>query len=101
MRFKNGYRDDGSLVNNNDPNGQTCPNCGSKNFKETVSREKCNNCDYEVDYWGEGANETAQKAINRMHQENKERQLQEDKKYWEEEKAAYERLNSNWEDYYE
>ena len=98
MRYKNGYVDNGSLVNNNSPNGQTCPGCGSKNFKETVSREKCNDCGYEVDYWGKGANEAAQKAINRMHQQNKERQLEEDRKYWEEEQAAYDRINSDWDE---
>lgn len=58
MRYKNGYIDNGQLVNNNSGT-QRCPKCNSGNFKETVSREKCNNCGYEVDYWGQGANEIA------------------------------------------
>lgn len=98
MRYKNGYVDDGSLVNNNNPNGQSCPNCGSKNFKETVSREKCNSCEYEVDYCCKGANDVANKTFDRLHREAEERRKEEDRKYWEEEQAAYERINSDWEE---
>lgn len=50
MRYKNGYIDDGSLVNNNNPEGQKCPNCGSKNFRETISMEHCDNCNCSVPY---------------------------------------------------
>lgn len=73
MRYKNGYVDNGSLVNNHSSKGQTCPNCKSRNFKETISREKCYSCDYEVDYWGDGANETALLAIDRLHQEQEDK----------------------------
>ena len=99
MGYKNGYVGDGSLVNNNNPNRQACPGCGSKNFKETISREKCNSCGYEVDYWGQGANDIANNTFDRLHREAEERREAQDKKYWEEEQSAYDRINSDWEEY--
>jgi len=49
---RNGWVDNGKKLHN-DP----CPNCGSENFQETVSREYCPDCKMECNYWGSGANE--------------------------------------------
>ncbi len=50
---RNGHYDNGSQLKY----GQTkCPNCGSSNFIESVSREKCYDCGLECDYWGGGTN---------------------------------------------
>lgn len=49
---RNGWVDNGKKLHN-DP----CPNCGSSNFQETVSREYCPDCGMECNYWGGGSNE--------------------------------------------
>jgi len=38
--------DDGKRVGE-----QKCPQCGSTDFFQTVSREHCNACGYDIDYW--------------------------------------------------
>lgn len=59
---RNGYYDDGSPL----AHGQKqCPNCGSTNFTESLSREKCYACGLECDYWGSGANEVYETMMAR------------------------------------
>lgn len=50
-----------------------CWACESKNFIETVSREYCPDCGIECLYHGTGANEKYLKAMDRMHQIQKEK----------------------------
>lgn len=73
---RNGHYDDGSQLKC----GQTkCPNCGSKNFVESVSLEKCYDCGLECNYWGGGANEVYEAMCRRHAAEQEER----DRQYWE------------------
>lgn len=62
MRTRNGHVDNGSLVRASNRRDK-CPNCGSRNYRETLSREKCYSCDYEVDYWGGGTSQTAKDLL--------------------------------------
>ncbi len=55
-RERNGYVDDGSLLRASNRRDK-CPNCGSSNYRETVSREECKSCGLVCDYWGEGVND--------------------------------------------
>ena len=55
-RERNGWTDDGSLINASNRN-DNCPNCGSSNYRETISMEKCESCGLQFDYWGGGGNE--------------------------------------------
>ena len=59
---RNGYYDDGSQLS---CGSKECPNCGSKNFVESVSREKCYDCGIECNYWGKGANEIYENMLRR------------------------------------
>ena len=54
-RTRNGYVDDGSLIKASNRLDK-CPNCGSSNYRETVSREECQSCGLVCDYWGGGTN---------------------------------------------
>ena len=89
MRYKNGYVDTGKRVN-----VQKCPRCGSGNYKETISREKCNACGYEVDYWGQGANKIAEDYYAQVHAEQKRREQEEREKQQKEWDDEY-RFNGN------
>lgn len=61
-RVNNGWVDDGHSVNK--PNAR-CPNCGSSDYKETISMESCKSCGIVFDYWGGGANKQYQDMMNR------------------------------------
>jgi hypothetical protein len=54
-RYRNGYEDDGSLITSGNRRDR-CPNCGSSRYRETISREHCDACGLEMDYWGGGGN---------------------------------------------
>jgi len=69
---RNGWVDNGKKLNN-----EPCPNCGSKNFAETVSREYCPDCKMECDYWGDGSNEVYDAYCERKWSED-ERRREED-----------------------
>lgn len=70
MRYKNGYVDDGREVGVK----SNCPNCNSTRYFQTVSREWCDSCKYEFDYWGGGGNEVAQRLQERrIHEYHMER----------------------------
>ena len=64
---RNGWIDNGKKLHNN-----PCPNCGSENFKETVSREYCPDCGLECDYWGNGSNAVYDAYCERKWAEEKE-----------------------------
>lgn len=53
-RERNGWVDDGAPLSSS--RNLKCPNCGSSNYKETISMEKCNSCGLVCDYWGGGTN---------------------------------------------
>jgi ribosomal protein L37AE/L43A len=55
-RSRNGWLDDGSLIKASNRR-DNCPKCGSANYRETISMEKCNSCGLQFDYWGGGGNE--------------------------------------------
>lgn len=63
---KNGYVDDGSLLRASNRRDR-CPNCGSSNYRETVSREECKSCGLVCDYWGGGTNEVYRQMEERQH----------------------------------
>jgi len=46
-RTRNGHVDDGKPVTS----GEKCPDCGSANYRQTVSTESCTDCGLSVDYW--------------------------------------------------
>lgn len=58
---KNGWIDDGKPIAN--PSSNRCPKCSSRKYTESISREKCNDCGYLVDYWGGNTNEIATRHI--------------------------------------
>lgn len=66
MREQNGHIDDGKPIRGG---RKVCPNCKSTNYIETLSREKCNNCGLECDYWGAGANKVYQNYTNKKYAE--------------------------------
>jgi len=63
MRYQNGHIDDGSLLK---CSSTKCPNCGSNQYRETVSRESCSACGLEFDYWGSGSNEVYDAYCKRL-----------------------------------
>ena len=72
------YIDNGKKLHN-DP----CPNCGSKNFTETVSREYCPDCKMECNYWFSGANHIYNDMCKRKWAEEDCRREEELRKYYE------------------
>jgi hypothetical protein len=54
-RSRNGWTDDGSPLKGTI--GQTCYNCGSDRYTQTLSMEHCPDCGLVVDYWSSGPNE--------------------------------------------
>ena len=50
-----------------------CPNCGSRNFKETISREFCPDCGIECDYHGGGANAAYNEMCSRQSEASEEK----------------------------
>ena len=63
-RSRNGWIDDGEPVKG----GQTqCPNCGSREYRETLSREYCPACGLRCDYWGGGSNKVYMDYLARFH----------------------------------
>lgn len=54
-RERNGWVDDGKLITASNRR-DSCPNCGSSNYRETISMEKCDDCGLVCDYWGDGTN---------------------------------------------
>jgi hypothetical protein len=59
-RTRNGHVDNGTPITN----VTKCPNCGSADYKETVSLEICGGCGLRNDYWGKTTNN-----VSRAHQE--------------------------------
>lgn len=75
---RNGWVDNGKKITD-----RKCPNCGSHNFRETVSREYCPDCGLECDYWGNGANEVYDRMCERKWAAEEERREAEVRKYYE------------------
>jgi len=76
---RNGWVDTGKKITD-----RKCPNCGSHNFIESVSREYCPDCGLECDYWGRGANEVYENMMARDAAIEREQREEEDRKYYEE-----------------
>ena len=76
---RNGWVDNGKKLND-----RKCPNCGSHNFRETLSREYCPDCKLECNYWGGGANEVYEDMMKRNWAAEEERREAEVRKYYEE-----------------
>lgn len=72
-RYRNGYVDDGSLIKARNRHNK-CPNCGSSNYRETVSKEECSSCGLVCDYWGNGTNGVYESYLARRDAENAERE---------------------------
>ncbi len=89
-RTRNGHVDDGSLIRASNRR-DTCPNCGSSNYRETVSREECKSCGLVCDYWGGGTNavydayEAREHARQRAAEEEERRQQEAEWRYWDDE----------------
>lgn len=69
-----------------------CWNCGSSNFKETVSREYCPDCGIECNYHGDGANDKYHRAASRQQEIARRKQRE---RFARDEGMAYEEL---WDD---
>ena len=86
-RTRNGHVDDGSLIRASNRR-DTCPNCGSSNYRETVSREECKSCGLVCDYWGGGTNavyeayEAGEHARQRAQEEADRRQQEAEWRDW-------------------
>ena len=65
-RSRNGYRDNGQTISALD---ERCPNCGSSQYRQTISVEECSACGLRCDYWGEGANKVYTDMMARRHRE--------------------------------
>jgi uncharacterized protein (DUF983 family) len=63
MRERNGWIDNGTPIKGA---RHTCPNCGSYDYIETVSREECFSCGLLCDYWGNGTNDVYNNYCDRM-----------------------------------
>lgn len=53
-----------------------CWNCGSSNYKETLSKEHCSDCGITCDYHGAGCNDAYRKAHEEKAQVVEERYLE-------------------------
>jgi hypothetical protein len=62
-RSKNGYVDSGKPVACSI--GRKCPNCGSSQYRSTVSLESCPACGLRCDYWGGGSNDVYNDMMDR------------------------------------
>jgi len=104
-RYKNGYVDDGHLINNHSGQ-QTCPNCGSTDYRETVSLEECSTCGLQCDYWGKGTNDIYDNMLDRKYEEQcraEELEQEENERRWqqyddelEQEELEREEENRRW-----
>jgi hypothetical protein len=65
-RERNGWTDDGSPIRASNQR-EKCPNCGSSQYRETVSMEKCGACGLQCDYWGGGSNAVYDDYLARYH----------------------------------
>ena len=90
-RTKNGYVDDGSLIKASNRT-DNCPNCGSSNYRETISKEECKSCGLVCDYWGKGANQVYWNMLNQQALRERLRREEEDRLQYEE--WAKETINS-------
>jgi len=85
-RSRNGHVDDGSLIKAHNRR-DTCPNCGSHSYRETVSMESCDACGLRMDYWGGGGNSVynqyeARRAAQARQKEWDEQQAYEQSREW-------------------
>jgi hypothetical protein len=55
IRSQNGWLDNGEQLKSTW--GPRCPNCGSPKYVQTLSREYCESCGLECNYWGKGPND--------------------------------------------
>lgn len=86
-RERNGWVDDGSLLKASNRQDK-CPNCGSSNYRETISMEKCDDCGLVCDYWGEGTNAVYEAMMERDYARRRaEREAEEEaqRREWQEE----------------
>lgn len=67
-RSRNGWIDDGSPIKASNRR-DTCPNCGSSDYRETLSMEKCNSCGLVCDYWGGGTNGVYENYLQKHYDE--------------------------------
>jgi hypothetical protein len=97
-RTRNGYVDDGSLITASNRRDR-CPNCGSSNYRETISLEECKSCGLRCDYWGGGTNEVYESMMKRNHARERAMQEEEDRKQREEwERELNWRHDPSWDD---
>lgn len=61
---------------------RNCPNCNSRRFQETVSREYCPDCGLECDYHGKGANQVYEDMMDRKARVQQKEQEDEDFRIW-------------------
>lgn len=87
---RNGWYDNGVQLKCGQ---KKCPNCGSFDYVESLSREKCNKCGLECDYWGAGAN-----GIYRQMMYNQERRAEEARYKREREEQAADDYWRSWDD---
>jgi hypothetical protein len=78
-RYKNDHVDDGTPIRGG---GKTCPNCHSKNFIETLSMEKCNDCGLQCDYWGGGSNDVYDRYLANKHAAEECEEQEDDENNW-------------------
>ena len=78
-RTRNGHVDDGSLIKASNRRDR-CPNCGSSNYRETLSCEACNSCGLVCDYWGGRTNKVYNNYLASRHAaEAEQRRIREDR----------------------
>lgn len=94
-RYRNGYVDDGSLIKASNRLDR-CPNCGSSNYRETVSKEECKSCGLVCDYWGKGTNDVYRSYLARYYAETAERERRQQEELDREWNQSREEEESDW-----
>lgn len=90
-RTRNGHVDDGSLIRASNRLDR-CPNCGSSNYRETVSKEECSSCGLVCDYWGGGTNAVYDAWLNRRDAAQRRAEEERDRA----EREEWERCRNDW-----
>lgn len=93
-RTRNGHVDDGSLIRASN-RADNCPNCGSSNYRETVSREECFSCGLVCDYWGGGTNAVYDSWLSRRDAAQRRAEEERDRK----EREEWEHSRNDWSHY--
>jgi len=84
-RYRNGHVATGVPIRASNRR-TTCPKCGSARYLETLSRERCESCGLEMDYWGGGANSVYDAWEAARHAQEERAREEQSRREWETER---------------